>query len=76
MQVPREGAAGAHQVAGGVSGQAARASGADIDDVLWAREMIAHGMVVALKQAIEMGLGVGYLAAGNANARRNASANC
>ncbi|MFC5938855.1 hypothetical protein ACFPVT_05545 [Corynebacterium choanae] len=31
---------------------------ADIDDVLWAREIIAHGMVIALKQAIEMGMQV------------------
>lgn len=31
---------------------------ADIDDVMWAREIIAHGMVIALKQAIEMGMQV------------------
>ncbi|MFC5938530.1 hypothetical protein ACFPVT_03840 [Corynebacterium choanae] len=31
---------------------------ADIDDLLWARVIIAHGMVIALKQAIEMGMQV------------------
>ncbi|PLW01373.1 hypothetical protein BRL54_11035 [Corynebacterium ulcerans] len=31
---------------------------ADIDDVLAVREMIAHGMVIALKQAVEMGMQV------------------
>lgn len=75
---------------------------ADIDDVLAGREMIAHGMVIAFKRAVDMGmqvrgmsrllwmlwcwrtwssqrantgLGVGFLVAPSASARRSGNNN-